>query len=139
MTCPHQSKPAGKDTGRRICALDLYGGRPFVGTCARCMSRGENTPEHAAKLKANPPSLPQQTASLGKSLVNWTASGFSPTPPEALAARESTCRACPEWDATALNNTGRCRICKCSTWAKLRMATERCPIGKWGRVDITDK
>ena len=61
--------------------------------------------------------------------------GFATTPPEALATREATCRACPEWDATALNNTGRCRKCGCSTWAKLRMATERCPIGKWEAVD----
>jgi len=83
---------------------------------------------------ATPPSLPQQAASLGKSLVNWTSSGFTATPPDILAAREATCRACPEWDATAMGGTGRCRICKCSTWAKLRMATERCPLGKWQAV-----
>ena len=81
-----------------------------------------------------PPSLPQQAANLGKALVNWTASGFSTTPPEILATREATCRACPEWDAAALNNTGRCNKCGCSTWAKLRMATERCPLGKWEPV-----
>jgi hypothetical protein len=80
---------------------------------------------------ATPPPLPQQAASLGKSLINWTSSGFAPTPPDILDAREATCRACPEWDAAALNNTGRCRKCGCSTWAKLRMSTERCPIGKW--------
>jgi hypothetical protein len=95
------------------------------------MQRGENTPEHAAQVKSNPPSLPQQAASFGKSLVNWTASGFSPTPPEILATREATCRACPEWAATALNATGRCRKCGCSTWAKIRMASESCPLGKW--------
>jgi hypothetical protein len=84
---------------------------------------------------ATPPSLPQQAVSLGKSLINWTSSGFAPTPPDILAAREATCRACPEWDAQALNSTGRCRKCGCSTWAKLRMATERCPIGKWEAVE----
>jgi hypothetical protein len=68
---------------------------------------------------------------------NFARSGFATTPPEALATREATCRACPEWDATALNNTGRCRKCGCSTWAKLRMATEACPLGKWGAVDKT--
>jgi hypothetical protein len=62
-------------------------------------------------------------------------SGFAATPPEILAQREATCRACPEWDAAALNKTGRCRKCGCSTWAKLRMATERCPIGKWEAVE----
>jgi hypothetical protein len=128
MTCPHATP-----TSERVnaCGLGLHGGRPSAGVCAYCISRGENTLEFAAKLKATPPSLPQQTASLGKSLLNWTASGFSPTPPEALATREATCRACPEWDAQALKGTGRCKQCGCSTWAKLRMATERCPLGKW--------
>ena len=68
---------------------------------------------------------------LGLSAHNFARSGFATTPPEALAAREATCRACPEWDPAALNATGRCRKCGCSTWAKLRMATERCPLGKW--------
>jgi len=63
--------------------------------------------------------------------ARFARSGFQTTPPEILASREATCRACPEWDANALNNTGRCRKCGCSTWAKLRMATERCPLGKW--------
>jgi hypothetical protein len=62
-------------------------------------------------------------------------SGFATTPPEALAERQATCRACAEWDAQALNSTGRCHKCGCSTWAKLRMATERCPLGKWEAVE----
>lgn len=69
----------------------------------------------------------------------FTASGFSATPPEILATREATCRACPEWDAAALNATGRCRKCGCSTWAKLRMATERCPMGKWESLTPADQ
>jgi hypothetical protein len=105
----------------------MYGGMPSAGTCRLCIERGENTPEHAGKT----PMLAKRAASLGKSLASWTASGFAATPPDILAEREAACRACPEWDAKALNNTGRCRICKCSTWAKLRMATERCPLGKW--------
>jgi hypothetical protein len=92
-------------------------------------------PEELDK-RYNSPTLPQQAASLGNSLVNWTASGFAATPPDTLATREATCRVCPEWDAAALNKTGRCRICKCSTWAKLRMATERCPLGKWEGVSV---
>jgi len=67
--------------------------------------------------------------------TRFTRSGFATTPPDILAEREATCRACPEWDAAALNSTGRCRKCGCSTWAKLRMATERCPIGKWEAVE----
>jgi hypothetical protein len=130
MTCSHTTSTTRE---YNACGLGLYGGRPSQGTCTRCIERGENTPEFAARVKVNPP-IPQQAANLGKSLVNWTASGFAATPPEALAERKATCRACPEWDAAALNNTGRCRKCGCSTWAKLRMATERCPLGKWEPV-----
>ena len=118
------------------CALGLYGGKPSNGVCAHCISKGENTPRHADKFKATPPSLPKQAASLGKSLLNWTASGLSTTPPDILATREATCRECPEWDATALNATGRCRKCGCSTWAKIRMASESCPLGKWEAVPL---
>jgi hypothetical protein len=69
-----------------------------------------------------------------QSAIRFIGSKFSVTPPEALATREATCRACPEWDAAALNGTGRCRKCGCSTWAKLRMATEACPLGKWEAI-----
>jgi hypothetical protein len=80
------------------------------------------------------PSLLSQMKSVGFAVKKFAASGFNPTPPEILASREATCRACPEWDAQALNATGRCRKCGCSTWAKLRMAVESCPIGKWTAV-----
>ena len=76
----------------------------------------------------------EMLARFGHAAHRFARAGFATTPPEALATREATCKACPEWDATALNATGRCRKCGCSTWAKLRMATERCPIGKWDAV-----
>jgi predicted Zn-ribbon and HTH transcriptional regulator len=69
-----------------------------------------------------------------KATARFTGQGFATTPPDILAAREATCRSCDQWDAAALNNTGRCRKCGCSTWAKLRMATERCPLGKWEAI-----
>jgi hypothetical protein len=72
-----------------------------------------------------------------QSAIRFIGSKFSVTPPGVLATREATCRACPEWDATALTATGRCRKCGCSTWAKLRMATERCPLGKWEAISST--
>ena len=104
------------------CKLGYYGGKPSKGVCRTCVELGKNKPQN---------NFLNQAASLGKALVNWTDSGFTATPPDILSAREATCRECPEWDSAALNNTGRCRKCGCSTWAKLRMATERCPIGKW--------
>jgi len=88
------------------------------------------------------PEVLRETHKQMRSAINaghsFTRAGFATTSPETLSVREATCRACPEWDAAALNNTGRCRKCGCSTWAKLRMATEKCPIGKWEAVDKTN-
>ena len=69
-----------------------------------------------------------------KTAEGFTRNGFPIVDNEILSLRESICKSCDEWDATALNGTGRCRICKCSTWAKLRMATEECPLGKWQSI-----
>lgn len=80
----------------------------------------------------------KQCAGASAAVGRFAKSGFATTPPDILAARESTCRACPEWDASALKGTGRCKKCGCSTWAKLRMATERCPIGKWEAVQLPE-
>ena len=77
----------------------------------------------------------EMLARFGQAAGRFLRHGAPATPPEILAAREATCRACSEWDAAALNNTGRCRKCGCSTWAKLRMATESCPLGKWKAID----
>jgi len=88
-----------------------------------------NLPAHIIEFRKN------AFARFGQAGTRFARSGFQTTPPEILAAREATCRACAEWDANALNKTGRCRKCGCSTWAKLRMATERCPTGKWEAVD----
>ena len=76
----------------------------------------------------------ERLSHFGHAAHRFARAGFATTPPETLADREATCRVCDQWDAAALNNTGRCRKCGCSTWAKLRMATERCPLGKWEPV-----
>lgn len=80
----------------------------------------------------------EQMRNVGFAVSKFTASGFKQTPPNILEDRSFICRDCDQWDAIALNNTGRCKKCGCSTWAKLRMATERCPIGKWEAVSTED-
>ena len=90
-----------------------------------------NLPAHIIEFRKN------ALARFSQAANRFARSGFHTTPPDILAEREAICRACPEWDAAALNSTGRCRKCGCSTWAKLRMATERCPIGKWEAVSVT--
>lgn len=76
----------------------------------------------------------EQAQSVTRSVTRFARSGFVPTPPETLESRLAICRACLEWDSTGFRGTGRCRKCGCSTWAKLRMASEACPLGKWGAV-----
>jgi len=66
-----------------------------------------------------------------KSAALWASRGFEHTNEETLKTRIETCGKCEFWNSQALGGTGRCMKCGCSTWAKLRMATEKCPIGKW--------
>jgi hypothetical protein len=85
-------------------------------------------------IEASPPDLPRKAATLGKALLKWASNGFAPTPSDMFAQRMEICKACPEWDASGMAGTGRCKKCGCATQAKLRMATEKCPIDKWGPV-----
>ena len=68
---------------------------------------------------------------VSRSATNWAKSGFPIPDPETFNARLETCKGCEFWDESGFVNTGRCQKCGCSTQAKLRMATEKCPIGKW--------
>lgn len=102
------------------CGLGYHNGKPHEGNCRACIRAGENTPSIAAKIKY---------ATLAA--ARFAKSGFTQTDPEILKTRTETCRSCNFWDANGMRGTGRCRKCGCSTWAKLRMASEKCPIGKW--------
>jgi hypothetical protein len=75
--------------------------------------------------------LRKMGASLLDSSVTWAKSGFKLTEQADVETRLEFCRACEFWDPEAFNKTGRCLKCGCSTWAKIRLATEKCPIGKW--------
>ncbi len=82
--------------------------------------------------KGEAPSIGEMVVSAGKSLTKWVGSGFSKSTQEVIDLRLSICKGCEFWDAQALNGSGRCLKCGCSTWAKLRMASEKCPLDKWG-------
>jgi hypothetical protein len=80
--------------------------------------------------------IPDQTLldkilSLTKATANWVKEGAPITDEETLKVRLETCKGCEFWDESGFDKTGRCKKCGCSTQAKLRMATEKCPIGKW--------
>lgn len=48
-----------------------------------------------------------------------------------IAKRRETCQSCDNWIG------GRCKLCGCFTSLKIRLATESCPIGKWGEERST--
>ena len=82
------------------------------------------------------PSFGDMTKSVSMGALRWIVGGFGTVSDEVLQARLETCRNCEFWDSKGFMDTGRCRKCGCSTKAKLRMPTEKCPIGKWGAEDI---
>lgn len=84
-----------------------------------------------ANINTNLPSTLKMAKSAMASVTNWMAGGFVQTDSETLAARYKICETCEFWSSAGFANSGRCMKCGCSTWAKLRMATEKCPIGKW--------
>lgn len=69
--------------------------------------------------------------SFGSSMHKWAASGMQKTDDTILHKRIEICNGCDLWDKSGFRGTGKCTKCGCSTWAKLRIATEKCPENKW--------
>ena len=56
-------------------------------------------------------------------------------PQEAVEIRMSICRKCDYWEEVARWGLGKCRHHKCGcTKYKQKLASEECPLGKWGRL-----
>jgi hypothetical protein len=67
------------------------------------------------------------------SMKNWVANGMPIATKEVYDFRKSICDSCPFWDKDGNMGMGKCNQCGC-TVAKLHLATEKCPVGKWGPV-----
>jgi hypothetical protein len=108
-----------------ICSLDkeTIKKKAFIGVCLA------NKFPKIQKRKA-PPLLKQFGTFVG-SMKKWAKSGFSKANKKEFNRRLEICKSCEWWDSEALAKTGRCMKCGCSTQAKLRLKTEKCPIGKW--------
>ena len=77
------------------------------------------------------PNSLKKVESLLISSISWMKSGFEIADETKMSERKSICKECEHWISSAWNGTGKCNLCGCSTWAKIRMATEKCPIEKW--------
>ena len=69
--------------------------------------------------------------SLLKSSVRWAKGGFSLADETLFSERKAICQTCQNWDLKAFAGSGKCKICGCSTKLKLKLKTEKCPLGKW--------
>jgi hypothetical protein len=76
----------------------------------------------------------KQLQSLGKDMGKWAISGLPVVNENQLESRLAICKGCEFWNASGFSGTGSCTKCGCSTQAKLRMATCKCPIDKWGPI-----
>lgn len=85
----------------------------------------------AEEKKQEYPSAKEMVSSASNSIVKWINSGLRLASKEEIEKRRRICITCPFWDSMALNATGRCKKCGCSTWAKIKLATESCPEKKW--------
>jgi hypothetical protein len=74
--------------------------------------------------------------SLNDDVGKWARSNFNTTSKDELDDRLKICHQCEFWNPKGFGGTGICAKCGCSTQAKLRMATSKCPIDKWGLVDV---
>jgi hypothetical protein len=66
--------------------------------------------------------------------LNWARNGFGLTTDDQYNARFELCRQCDKWNALGYANTGECTVCGCSTVAKLKLTTTKCPLDKWEAI-----
>lgn len=105
----------------------------FVGNCQlnKWPIKAHFEKEKPKKNQEKDPTLAKKAISFSISMYKWAVSGFLKAGKRQVHNRLSICQACEFWDGEAWNKTGRCKKCGCSTWAKIRLKTEKCPIGKW--------
>lgn len=78
------------------------------------------------------PTIAHMAANFLTATARWLAAGAPVVARETFEHRLATCRACEYWDEAARAGAGKCNHPNCGcTKAKLWLATEKCPIGKW--------
>jgi hypothetical protein len=93
--------------------------------------------ENGLRPQASPnQTLLEKAGSLASNLGVWAKAGFQVVDASQLQSRIDICRGCEFWDQSGFAGTGKCKKCGCSTQAKLRMATSKCPIDKWGPIEV---
>lgn len=85
------------------------------------------------------PSLIEKAKSLSNAVTDWaTQDKFTKVTDEQFQARKNICLSCPNWDSTAYNNTGKCKLCGCSVM-KLYIPSAKCPDNppRWEHITVS--
>jgi hypothetical protein len=129
QACPFYKKESN------VCGVDrqIINMKVFLNNCPENKWPLEEyvEPPPTPKKKPKEPPIHVKIGTFSKSIYRWARAGFLKTSKKQLNQRMEICRSCEFWDSSAWNGTGKCTKCGCSTWAKLRIRTEKCPIGKW--------
>ena len=72
-----------------------------------------------------------ELVSLGMDLGKWVQAGIPVVSQNLFESRIAICKGCEFWNQSGFSGTGSCKKCGCSTQAKLRLGTSKCPIEKW--------
>jgi hypothetical protein len=88
--------------------------------------------------KDGQPPVAEMVRSFSKGMMQWALTGFAKATPDQIADRLAVCKACEWWQPERFKGTGRCRKCGCSTWAKIRLRSASCPIGKWSEIRVEE-
>jgi hypothetical protein len=91
----------------------------------------QKTTQAANATSGELPSVWSMVKNVGKAAVKSAKSGFKMVTASQYEERTNICKSCEFWNPKAFYNTGQCVKCGCSTKAKLKLATEKCPVGKW--------
>ena len=103
-------------------------------------SKYDIRPKRIAKqLEYREPSLSKKAQSLSKDMAAWMKRGLPTVPDSVFEKRLAICSDCEFWDEKGFFGTGKCLKCGCSSKAKLKMATSKCPVDKWGPEEFYAK
>lgn len=74
-------------------------------------------------------------ANLRHAMRRWLANGLRIAPSAIRKERAAICRMCPHWNPAGNLGLGECRAPGCGcTRAKIWLASESCPVGKWKAI-----
>lgn len=82
------------------------------------------------------PGMMEMTKNVLGAARRFVDGGFAMVPDDEFKRRMELCAPCEFWNPNARMGMGKCLKCGCTS-AKLRFATEKCPLNKWDVFDTT--